>query len=74
MTTAAASTDTVSEKPGRVGIWVEEEAIPTLEEALVDIKLALVNELIDATTLQTFDAKQVTQKANQKYRNTYRMH
>ena len=67
MTTAAASTDIVSQKPGRVWIWVDEEAIPTLEQAVVEIELTLVNELIDATTLQTSDAEQVTQKANQKY-------
>jgi len=66
MKTAKASTDTVSEKTGRVWIWVE-EAIPTLEETIVDIKLTLVYELIDATILQTSDAEQVTQKANQKY-------
>jgi hypothetical protein len=49
-------------------IWVE-EAIPTLEETLVEIKLTLVYELLDATILQTSAAEQVTQKANQKYPN-----
>ena len=67
MTTAAASTDTVCEKPGRAWIWVEDDASPTLDEAVVRTKLTLVNELIDASTLQTSDAEQVTQKANQKY-------
>ena len=66
MKTVEARTDTVSKNTGPVWIWVE-EAIPTLEETLVAIKLTVVYELIDATILQTSDAEQVTQKANQKY-------
>jgi len=64
METAKAST--FLEKNGRVWIWVE-EAIPTLEETIADVKLTLVNELIDATILSTSDAEQVTRKANQQY-------
>lgn len=66
MKTVEASTDTVSKKTGRVWIWVQ-EATPTLEQTLVVIKLTVVHELVDATILQTSDAEQVTQEANQKY-------
>jgi len=66
MESAKGSTGTSSEKAGQVWIWVQ-EAIPTLEETIVVIKLKVVDELIDATILQTRDAEQVTQKANQEY-------
>jgi len=44
-----------------------EEAIPTLEETIVAIKMKVVDELICATTLNANTAKQVTHKANQEY-------
>ena len=66
MATAKAGMDSSREKNQRVWIWVE-EAIPTLEETIVDIKLTVVNELIDATLLRTSDAEQVIRKANQQY-------
>jgi len=67
MKTAEASTDNTCEKTGRVWIWVE-EAIPTfVEKTLKDIKLTVVNELIDATILQSTGAELVTRKASQQY-------
>ena len=52
MATAKTITDNSCEKTGRVWIWVA-EAIPTfVEGTLFDMKLTVVNELIDATVLQ----------------------
>jgi len=68
MVIAKAGSDTPSENRGRVWIWVQ-EAIPTLEETIAVIRLKVVDELIDATILQTNDAEQVTRKANQEYSN-----
>lgn len=72
MKAAKASTDSSCEKTGRVWIWVKKEIpnlkeIPILKEAIVDIKLVVVDELIDATILRTSDAEQVTQRANQQH-------
>ena len=66
MKTARASSDSYSEKTGRAWIWVKEDT-PILEETIVEIKLTVVNELIDATILQTTDAELVTRKANEEY-------
>jgi hypothetical protein len=58
--------ETASENSQQVWIWVE-ESIPSLEESIVAIKLTLVNELIDASILDTTGAEQVTRKATQEY-------
>jgi hypothetical protein len=69
MKTARPNSDSYSEETGRVWIWVKEDT-PILEETIVQIKLTVVNELIDATILQTTDADLVIRKANEEY-STY---
>jgi len=53
-----------------VWIWVETEVPTTILEARPDItsfKLRVVDEEIDASTLQTEDAQKISRKANQEY-------
>jgi len=51
---------------GQVWIWLE-ESIPSLEESIVALKLTVVDELIDASILNTAEAEQVIRRANQEY-------
>jgi hypothetical protein len=55
-----------SESSGQVWIWVK-ESIPSLQDSIVAIKLTVVNELIDASILNTAEAEQVIRRANQEY-------
>jgi hypothetical protein len=51
-------------------IWVEVEVPTTILNAHPDItsfKLRVVDEIIDASTLQTEDAEKISRKANQDY-------
>jgi ribosome-binding protein aMBF1 (putative translation factor) len=60
MQTAKVDSGSASEMRDRVWIWIE-------EPDKFHSRLTVVNELVDATTLQATDAEKITHRANQEY-------